>query len=1174
MRRLYTQLLTRNSVHILSWSLLCAVLLGSTQLRAQSINLGCNTFTSLTATAPASASLSVETSEFGFPAINSYTNANNLIDANRTNVASKNILAVAGEHWIEVRNGSTTPYPGGSFAGFVVDFSDLSAYFIQQRTLSTVTIRVTTYLNNTQQDTYTNSSLLFSNIDNVNPLTDKALVGFVSNTAKPYNRIRFTLNGVTATDMDLYYAVVKNFCTNNSDLACNAPTILNETLYPVAIDMTNTGVTGLCLACTVANPENVIDASSGTAATISSIASLSGTASIAVKNQLQDYPANTFAGFDIQTLTVASADLLSSITITLYNNGSAVQTSTNNTLLLGTSATVAGNTRQVIGIVSTATFDEAKISFSSIAGVDLGVTLVYSTIIKRFCAGVALSCPSSITAITNPNFPVYINSANTGIGSLGCAGCTFSNSENVVDGSATTPATIVLNASAASSAQLSVANAIDTYPAETFAGFEIGSSTLANLNLAGSVRITLYNNGSAVQSGAGTNLLAGATLLSGDRQIVGTVAQVPFDEIQIEFNQLGSVNPLGTISIYRAVVQRACVTAVVCNQTRYLTAPDFSAVVEGTRTGFSGAASIGSSSIQDPWNVVSASKTDFARIINVAGGVIQASISVADPADVYPAGTFAGFTIAKGTFLVSADLLQNLTVTTYLNGIEQESKSGSTALLDLTVFVQLFGIASNFYNVGFATTKPFDEIRLSVRSFASVLQIVDVYGAFVDTRFSSDGGTLVCNFVLNPDFNVTTKNVPVSGNVSTNDKVPSGTTYDTPAPAAGNPSGATIILNSTGTYSFTATTPGTYTYTVPVCASGQTTCPITPLIITVLDATVTTNKPVANPDYASVQSSTATAGSVTVNVRANDGPGNVGGTLGTPTITTAPTHGTATMNGSGNVIYTPATGYVGDDILTYQVCENPGGLCATAQVTIHVVAPGSSTVSVDDDYVNTGPNMSVSGNVLTNDIGNGLTVSNPNTTVTSSGTLVISATGSYTFTPAPGATGPVDFTYTACDNSATAVCGTATLHVLIIPIPDLFPVIYVRPSTVYNTTDITVVVDVVELNSIATNGQITVKLTRDTRVSLSFSTTATSVNDRMVQNSSWNFNDSDPNYYVLTTNQSVGAGDKLSFGLTGTLTPGATSGILTTSAVLTGNSGGEAKINNNADADKVDYFQQ
>ncbi|UFH51948.1 hypothetical protein [Spirosoma sp. KNUC1025] len=170
---------------------------------------------------------------------------------------------------------------------------------------------------------------------------------------------------------------------------------------------------------------------------------------------------------------------------------------------------------------------------------------------------------------------------------------------------------------------------------------------------------------------------------------------------------------------------------------------------------------------------------------------------------------------------------------------------------------------------------------------------------------------------------------------------------------------------------------------------------------------------------------------------------------------------------------------------------------------------------------------------------------------------------------------PVVFTFTAIDNAGkeSVTTGTATLNS--IRVPDLTPIIYARPSTTYNTTNISVVVDVFELSNVATSGLITVKLTKDPKITLSFPGTATSVGGRTVSNGAWSFDgELDDYYYILTTTQVVGAGNVLSFGLTGKLTPGATSGTLTLTTVIDGGSGGEVKITNNTDADKIDFFQQ
>ncbi|WP_420149603.1 collagen-binding domain-containing protein [Spirosoma sp.] len=144
-------------------------------------------------------------------------------------------------------------------------------------------------------------------------------------------------------------------------------------------------------------------------------------------------------------------------------------------------------------------------------------------------------------------------------------------------------------------------------------------------------------------------------------------------------------------------------------------------------------------------------------------------------------------------------------------------------------------------------------------------------------------------------------------------------------------------------------------------------------------------------------------------------------------------------------------------------------------------------------------------------------------------------------------------------------------------IPDLTPIIYARPSTIYGKTDMTVVVEVYELNGVSTTGSILVKLSKDAKISLSYAPAATSVGGKTVNNASWTFDgSSDEDYYILTAKagQVIAAGDILSFGLTGSITPGATSGTLTMTSVIAPYSGGEEKITNNTDADKIDFFQK
>lgn len=114
-----------------------------------------------------------------------------------------------------------------------------------------------------------------------------------------------------------------------------------------------------------------------------------------------------------------------------------------------------------------------------------------------------------------------------------------------------------------------------------------------------------------------------------------------------------------------------------------------------------------------------------------------------------------------------------------------------------------------------------------------------------------------------------------------------------------------------------------------------------------------------------------------------------------------------------------------------------------------------------------------------------------------------------------------------------------------------------------------------ELNGISSNGVITLYITKDPLVSLSLNATTTTVDGQPVQNSNWTFDGiANPNFYVRTTTQRIAGGAMVLVGLTGTLSPAATEGRLSLSTVLVGSSSGEAKVTNNADADRIDYFDK
>ncbi|WP_420149685.1 hypothetical protein [Spirosoma sp.] len=144
------------------------------------------------------------------------------------------------------------------------------------------------------------------------------------------------------------------------------------------------------------------------------------------------------------------------------------------------------------------------------------------------------------------------------------------------------------------------------------------------------------------------------------------------------------------------------------------------------------------------------------------------------------------------------------------------------------------------------------------------------------------------------------------------------------------------------------------------------------------------------------------------------------------------------------------------------------------------------------------------------------------------------------------------------------------------PAPDLTPVVYLTPAIQYSPSAFAIVVDVFELNGSPTNPNktINVYLNKNSYAQVQLDATAQSVGGRPVANSVWSLDDSNPDYYILSTAAGIEGGSSLSFGLLVKLTPGGTSGIYSVGATISPSSGGELKLNNNVDVDKITYFGQ
>ncbi|RPE78520.1 MULTISPECIES: S-layer family protein [unclassified Frondihabitans] len=246
-------------------------------------------------------------------------------------------------------------------------------------------------------------------------------------------------------------------------------------------------------------------------------------------------------------------------------------------------------------------------------------------------------------------------------------------------------------------------------------------------------------------------------------------------------------------------------------------------------------------------------------------------------------------------------------------------------------------------------------------------------------------------------------------------------------------SGSSVTLVGTtdpqhGTLAVDPSRDGSYTYTPGSTFSGTDS-----FTYTVKDGSGTkstgtvsvTVTPVAKDDVVSALAGTPLA-IATADLLANDrGTGLGSFTFTAPVATTSTASpGTLTSDGNGTLTYTPADGFSGKATFTYTV-EDTEHQASTATVTI-TVAP----VAKNDAYTATAatPLTVAKGDGLTvNDSGSGLTTTLAATPA--HGTVTVNGDGSFTYTPAPGYSGPDSFTYTLTDAAKTPTTATVAITV-------------------------------------------------------------------------------------------------------------------------------------------------
>ncbi|MBW6491252.1 MAG: HYR domain-containing protein [Lentimicrobium sp.] len=188
--------------------------------------------------------------------------------------------------------------------------------------------------------------------------------------------------------------------------------------------------------------------------------------------------------------------------------------------------------------------------------------------------------------------------------------------------------------------------------------------------------------------------------------------------------------------------------------------------------------------------------------------------------------------------------------------------------------------------------------------------------------------------------------------------------------------------------------------------------------------------PVAVDDYATTPINVP----VNIAVLLNDSDCDNNIDPSTVTVTSNPANGfTMVDSQTGEVLYTPNSGYFGTDTFIYRVCDF-SGLCDEAVVTITIVNDNPIYLvainDMDTTLVNT-PRLII--NMANDIIPAGVTAAIEILTPTVNGSVTLNSDMTVTYTPAADFIGEDQFTYILYDVNGIAVSDTAISVIVIVP---------------------------------------------------------------------------------------------------------------------------------------------
>jgi len=280
----------------------------------------------------------------------------------------------------------------------------------------------------------------------------------------------------------------------------------------------------------------------------------------------------------------------------------------------------------------------------------------------------------------------------------------------------------------------------------------------------------------------------------------------------------------------------------------------------------------------------------------------------------------------------------------------------------------------------------------------------------------------VVNEIIN-----TTEDNSVNGNILLNDSDIDGTLSATIIPIL-NPLNGLFNITSNGDFTYTPNQNfnGIDTVVIAVC-DNLGACVNDTIFITISPVNDLPN--ILNENIV-VQLNTPFSGNILINDTDIEGP------LSSSILPLfGPVNGTINMTATGDFTYTPNNGFIGLDLVWFQVCDVDGA-CDNDTIFIIVTNQNIPPVVINENLI-TDEDTQLAGNVLTNDIDIDGTLSVNITPIqtASNGIIIMNANGTFNYNPDANFFGNDMAVYEVCDNSG--VCINDTIFITVNSVNDI-----------------------------------------------------------------------------------------------------------------------------------------